>query len=181
MIIFGIDPGMKGGIAWYDYQSDVKYVKPPRMTARPIPIKDGWYNTSDIKLLLKGFPYWNEYEKVVYIEKPSMYPEVRVKKDGVQQKFIKKHLDKLIGGFYLLQGLCVGLGIRVEDVAPKTWQSQVLSGLMGTTKERSVKYVKVMYPYIDLTPGKKTVPHDGMSDALCITSFGIAQEKVRGL
>jgi len=71
---------------------------------------------------------------------------------------------KLLRDFGRLEGLVAAWRIRYELPKPQTWQT-VLKGAPGKGKGRSINYVSKMLPELDLLPGRKCNPHDGLADA----------------
>ena len=97
---------------------------------------------------------------VVYVEKVHSMP-----KQGVASTF------KFGMGYGVIIGICDALGLPYRLVTPQAWKKQVLA---GTTKDKdaAISFVRRAYPHVNLTPGAKRKPHDGMADALCIAEFG---------
>jgi len=63
--------------------------------------------------------------------------------------------------------------IPYEVVRPRIWQKVVLCGIEGAdTKVKSVLKCQRRLPDLDLTPGKKRKPHDGLADAACMALYG---------
>ena len=70
----------------------------------------------------------------------------------------------------------VGLGIPYEITRPRAWQKVVLSGVEGAdTKARSVLKCRREFPTIDLTPGRRRKPMDGIADAACMALYAHKQ------
>lgn len=145
-MIIGIDPGQSGGIAAID--GDASHAVPMPLSGKDI---DG----HEIAKLLK-----NLTPSVVILEKVHAMP-----KQGVSSTF------KFGMGFGLVIGVCEALGIPYRLVTPQAWKKAVLA---GTTKDKdaAIAFVRRAYPTIDLTPGRKRVPHDGIADAVCIAEYG---------
>lgn len=55
---------------------------------------------------------------------------------------------------------------------PSQWTKTALSGVPGSGKSRNIAASRRMFPQVDLTPGKRRKPHDGIADALLLASFG---------
>jgi len=74
-------------------------------------------------------------------------------------------------GYGRLLGVCEALGIPYRLVTPQAWKKRVLA---GTAKDKgaAIAFVKRAFPMVDLTPGKKRVPHDGIADAVCLAEYG---------
>ena len=69
-------------------------------------------------------------------------------------------------GHGLLEGLLLAGGWRYEVPAPARWQKEMHAGCPGADpKTRSVLAARRLLPTLDLTPGRRTKPHDGLADA----------------
>lgn len=60
----------------------------------------------------------------------------------------------------------------VTTVAPRTWQSAVVSGVAGSGKQKAINWCRVFLRDLDLRPGQCTTDHDGLADAACIAEYG---------
>mgnify|MGYP001287182844 CR=1 FL=1 len=75
-----------------------------------------------------------------------------------------------------LDALLVALGIRYVVPTPQQWKRS-LSLPKRSAKERdqgkvdAVELVRCLFPDMDLTPGKRTTPHDGLADAVLIAEY----------
>lgn len=75
-----------------------------------------------------------------------------------------------------IDALFVALGVRYETPTPQQWK-RVLGLPKRSGKERAqgkvdaVEMVKRLFPGIDLTPGRRTTPHDGLADAALIAEY----------
>lgn len=78
-------------------------------------------------------------------------------------------------GYGLWRGIIASLGLECTEVHPKTWQKKVLAGQPGDGKQRAVLFISSRLPDLDLTPGLKRKPHDGLADAGCLCLYGLAQ------
>ncbi|MAX33684.1 MAG: Holliday junction endonuclease [Halomonadaceae bacterium] len=96
----------------------------------------------------------------VILEKVHAMP-----KQGVSSTF------KFGMGFGLVIGVCEALGIPYRLVTPQAWKKVVLAGT-AKDKDAAVTFVRRAYPSINLTPGRKRVPHDGIADAMCMAEYG---------
>jgi len=90
-------------------------------------------------------------------------------KQGVSSTF------KIGQGYGATEMALVLLGIPYETVQPRRWVTDILSGVEGEGKERAIRYVQRQYPALDLTPGKKRTPHDGIADAACLATYARRQ------
>ena len=75
-------------------------------------------------------------------------------------------------GWGLWLGAVSTLGVPVLFPTPQRWQKALLSDLAGDTKARSVAWCRAHLPDLDLTPGRRRVPHDGLADAACLAVYG---------
>ena len=75
-------------------------------------------------------------------------------------------------GWGLWLGGASMLGVPVIIPTPQRWQREMLSDLPGDTKARSVAWCRAHLPELDLTPGRRRVPHDGLADAACLAVYG---------
>jgi hypothetical protein len=69
-----------------------------------------------------------------------------------------------------LDGFLTGLGCRYDIVQPKRWQSEICPG-GDDPKPRSIAACRRLVPALDLTPGRKTKPDDGLADACNIAEY----------
>ena len=75
-------------------------------------------------------------------------------------------------GYGALEMALVSLSIPYEIVRPRKWQSEVLKGIEGADyKARSVLKCRRVFPDIDLTPGRRRKPMDGIADAACMALY----------
>jgi hypothetical protein len=72
----------------------------------------------------------------------------------------------------LLRGVLTGLRIPYLLTPPKRWQSALFDGT-GDPKAQSVERARQLFPTLDLTPGQRTKPHDGLSDAALLAYYGM--------
>ena len=78
-------------------------------------------------------------------------------------------------GWGLWLGAASALGVPVIVPTPQRWQREILADLAGDTKSRSVAWCRAHLPGLDLTPGRRRVPHDGLADAACLAVYGRRQ------
>ena len=64
-----------------------------------------------------------------------------------------------------------------DEVQPRSWRA-ILKGYMRSPrphraewKAAAISYSKILYPALDLTPGKIRVPHDGIAEAALIATW----------
>lgn len=148
--IVGIDPGKSGGWVILDSKSRV-------LDYGIMPIVGGEICVSDLADTLKRYII---NEILVVVEKVHSMP-----KQGVKGVFTFGQ------GYGKLLGMCEALKIRYELVTPQTWKKLVLQSTKRD-KDAAIQFAQRRYPEINLTPGSKKKPHDGIADALCIAAWG---------
>lgn len=151
-MIVGIDPGKSGAMA---------YISPADgCAAMAMPVSGKEIDGAILAAELK-----NLRPSLVVIEKAQAMP-----KQGVASMF---NYGK---GFGVLMGICEALGISYRLVTPQQWKKVVLEGT-AKDKDAAINFVRRAYPGVDLTPGRKKKPHDGMADAICIAEYGARLQK----
>jgi crossover junction endodeoxyribonuclease RuvC len=149
VIFCGIDPGNEGGIARIDSEGRI-------LALDPMPVIKGGRTELDgqaIRAILAVVD-------AVYLERVNA-----MKGWGAGSSW------RFGSGWGLVQGIAVGLGVPLELVLPKRWQRSILGG-ESNDKGRAIAWVKRRWPDVDLAPGRRTKPHDGLADALCLAEFG---------
>jgi hypothetical protein len=73
----------------------------------------------------------------------------------------------------LIRGLLCGLFIPHLLTPARKWQAAMLGSTSGDTKARSIELAQQLLPRLDLTPGKRTTPHDGLADAAMLALYGM--------
>lgn len=152
-MIIGVDPGKVGA---YAFQCD------EGMIASPIPLSGKEIDGRQLSMAFSQL-----MPCTVYIEKAQAMPG-----QGVASMF---NYGK---GFGLILGVCEALGIPYRLITPQAWKKVVLSGT-AKDKDAAVNFVRRAYPGVNLTPGRKQKPHDGMADAVCIAEYGARLERER--
>lgn len=157
MIFFGIDNGLNGGIAAINSLQKVEVL-------RTMPVIKGKTKTQyDIKGIVDVFQNTRYHPSMMFVVLEKAHPRPI---SGKRQCFTTGY------GYGVIQGVLETLGISYGIVNPSEWQKDILKGLKGETKERSIMFCKRKYPSIDFTPTKRsTKPHDGMTDALCMAIY----------
>lgn len=77
---------------------------------------------------------------------------------------------KLGYGVGLWRGILAGRVPTVIEPTPQSWQKVVLRDIPGEGKARSVARAS-MLAGLDLTPGRRRRPHDGLADAACLAIY----------
>jgi crossover junction endodeoxyribonuclease RuvC len=160
MIVAGIDVGLDGALVINSGAG---------LTARATPTLGSGkrsYDLQSMRALLS-----ESGAEQVFIERAQAMPG-----QGVTSMFSTGF------GYGIWQGLLAGLGIPFEVVSPQRWQKEMFVGVTaGDTKAASALVAQRLRPDIDWrrTPRCKG-PHDGMTDAFCISEYGRRQLALRG-
>jgi crossover junction endodeoxyribonuclease RuvC len=168
VIYVGIDNGLLGGIVAIDDKHNVIFAEPT-----PV-IKEK-----------KGKGYKNHYDLMRMRELLALNPHAHVtlekgqaipmRPGGKTAGVSSSAMHGMGRGYGLWEGLLVGMQLRYSVVHPKTWQGAVCRDVPGDTKTRAIITCQRELPGLDLTPGKKKKPHDGMADAACMALFGLSK------
>ncbi|KAB0668962.1 Holliday junction endonuclease [Oryzomonas sagensis] len=146
MIILGIDPGIKGGVAWcWDNGESVK--------SHPMPA-----TRKQLYQLLRDNLAGAKLKAVV--ESVHSMP-----KQGVASTF------KFGKGYGEVLGILTALGAEIIEPTPQAWKKVVLAGT-DKSKDAAIQVAENLYPEINLVPKGCRKPHDGMADAVCLMHYG---------
>lgn len=148
MIVTGIDPGMKGGIAILDNETN-------QMIAAPTPVlgKELDYR--------KVFNVLCEHKpSIIVLEKVHAMPG-----QGVTSMF------NFGMGYGALVALSVISNARLVLVTPQMWKKHVLAGT-NKDKDAAIQFCNHTYPQVNLIPPRCRKAHDGMADAVCLAHYG---------
>ena len=74
-------------------------------------------------------------------------------------------------GYGLWRGILAGRVQTVIEPTPQAWQKVVLRDIPGEGKARAVARA-AQVAGLDLTPGRRRKPHDGLADATCLAIYG---------
>ncbi len=166
-IIIGIDPGKKGGIAILTNN----ILTNNKWTMYPMPIIGKDIDEKELSRI-----FYEVYEKgcdhhwdktFAYLEKVHAMPG-----QGVTSMFTFGM------GYGILRGILSANWIPYQLVTPQAWKKVILAGL-SKDKMESCNYVTRKFPEINLMPGKKRTPHNGIADAVCIAEYGLRLSKER--
>ncbi|ASK18406.1 Holliday junction endonuclease [Halomonas sp. N3-2A] len=146
-MIIGIDPGLSGAIAVIRPDGD------SRASVMPVVGKE-----IDVKALMA----------FIHLVEPTM---VVIEKLGVRPGQSAQSGVTSGTNYGVLLGVIQALGYPLRITRPQEWKAKVLKGTKKD-KDAAINHVRRAYPGVDLTPGKKRVPHDGIADAVCIAEFG---------
>lgn len=165
-MIVGIDPGIKGAIAWLTDDGKIE-------SLRNMPtLKDGKKTLVDGVKIYELLQYDRLNIRLVVLEKVSARPGYK-----------SKGGDQDGGGNGAVSGFSFGrtlgrteipvaiLGIPMEFPTPQRWKKVVLE---GTEKDKAaaIAYVQRRWPSAALIPPRCRVPHDGRAEAILLAEFG---------
>lgn len=147
MIILGIDPGVKGGLAFYAPSSD-------SVKSLPMPMYDGAVDVLKIQDLIISHQV-----SAAYIE----IQHVRGRQSGKGNYTIGKNYGRLTA----VLDLC---GILFVELTPQRWQKPL--GLNGD-KLNTILWCDANHYHVPMTSNRRDArPHDGCSDAIAIAVAG---------
>jgi crossover junction endodeoxyribonuclease RuvC len=151
----GIDPGLSGGV--------VAVQGGEVLLSEPMPVVGTKRRTLDLRGLRALFlDVLDAGPVVAALEHQQPFP-----RDGRVGSF------KCGRGFGSLEAMLVALDVRFVVVRPTAWQRAVCTGVEGDTKLRSILTAQRRLPGLDLTPGRKRKPHDGLADAACLALYAV--------
>lgn len=75
-------------------------------------------------------------------------------------------------GWGLWRGIVAVFGLVVIEPVPSSWTARMFKDVVGEGKERAIHVASNRLPGLDLTPGRKRVPHAGLADAACLALYG---------
>lgn len=167
MIRIGIDNGANGAIVALNRRHEVVCAE-LMPTLDPGVKRNGKRGTKkvlDMRMVVDLFKRLNESDPDVFVvlEHAQVFP-----KEGRSTAFTAGR------SYGAMEMALVAIGIPYEIVRPRAWQKAILSGIEGdNTKVRSVMKCRRRLPDLDLTPGKRRKPHDGLSDAGCMALYAL--------
>ena len=147
MLIVGIDPGMKGGVAWYCTITGVYGAAPMPATRRQL---------HDMLSRLR------ETHGSLHAVVESVHS---MPKQGVASTF------KFGKGVGEILGILTALYATLVEPTPQAWKKLVLAGT-DKSKEAAIQVAENLYPDIKLVLKGCRKPHDGMADAVCLMHYG---------
>jgi crossover junction endodeoxyribonuclease RuvC len=160
-MICGIDPGLSGGLACLDQAGHL-------IGLEVMPIVKGGRrgcNGGKAELYLPGVTgLWIGWGVThVFLERV-----------GPMKGWGASSAWRFGAGWGMLQGLAAGMGLSLVLVTPQRWQAAILG---GTSQDKTQAIVEALrrWPTANLRPGRRTKPHDGLADALCLAEFGRQQ------
>lgn len=168
-MIVGIDPGIKGAIAWLTEDGQIDSLEDMPT------LKDGKKTLVDAVKLYNLLKFDVVSIRLVVLEKVGARPGYKSKghRGGDQDE----------GGQGAVSGFSFGrtlgrtetpiaiLGLPMEFPTPQRWKKVVLEGT-EKDKQAAIAYVQRRWPDAELTPPRCRVPRDGRADAILLAEFG---------
>lgn len=159
MRIMGIDPGLSGGIAWFDLQGKAHAVAMPVLNHRP--------DVAAIKAILR----LEDIDRVI-MESLGIRPGQSANAGATAGI-----------NWGIIAGTLAALEIPVLEVSPQRWKpvlgiaNRTAKGETKPTpkqiKERSIALAVQLFPTVSLLPSERCrVRHDGMAEALLLAEYG---------
>ena len=148
MKIIGIDPGMKGGIAILNTESNHMRAVPTPLIGKEI----------DYRMLHETLTAYEP--NIIVIEKVHAMPG-----QGVTSMF------NFGLGYGALVALATVSTARVVLVTPQMWKKHVLAGT-SKDKDAAIQFCNHTYSNVNLILPRCRNAHDGMADAVCLAHYG---------
>lgn len=160
MLICGIDPGLKGGIAFLDYFEGKR-----TLHTYPMPLLK---KQIDVLAFAKLLENWK--------------PDLVVIEDLLALRIMNRKSIQTCGLNYgKLLSVAISQGIEVETVKAITWQNHTCPKKLfpyPDTKTRAFKRASQLHPTHDFHLGRETF-HDGLTDATLIAEYGVILSQTR--
>lgn len=161
MIFLGIDPGKSGG--WAVVGSECK--------AGVMPMVDKEIDAKALHDLLKRYQ-----PAFVAVEKAASMSGTTASGGRLSAP---RSMFSYGMGYGKIRGILeAGLWPHAL-VTPQAWKKQILAGT-AKDKAAAIEHCRRAYPDINLTPGSRRKPHDGIADAVCIAEYA-ARNAPRGV
>lgn len=157
----GIDPGLKGGIAFRSESEGIHL--------QPMPVNDDGVDIKELARLLREFA---PDIRVAYLEHVTAAP-MKGRLQGTQSMF------NFGCGFGIVRGVLGTLKIETVLVRPQTWMKVMhIRETAADTKERSRAAFRRYFPGVNvLATARSRVDHEGMIEAGLIAEYGLRIEK----
>ena len=147
MLIVGIDPGMKGGVAWFCTVSKQYGCQPMPETRRQL------------------FTLLRDLRETYGVVRSVVESVHSMPKQGVASTF------KFGKGYGEILGILTALYAEIIEPTPQEWKRYVLKGT-AKDKDAAIQVAENLYPEVVLVPKGCRKPHDGMADAMCLMHYG---------
>lgn len=170
MIIIGVDPGVRGGIATIAPSGIVTAIPIPTITIQKNGKNRTAYNHTEVGNIFREL---GKHDCFAVLEEQQPRPVYYKDKRGKEKKQGATSLFSTGCGFCLLKQALVDFEISHEIIPPKEWQKKIgISGGKGNTKTQSIEICKRLFPNLSLLPTPKSrKDSDGLADAALIAEF----------
>ena len=175
MKIIGIDPGLKGGIAFLEDGLIVKLIKMPvtklatktkkkvkEMTAKEKKLHKAKKPVFKSKTIVDSKAVYdsvlNFKPDLVVIEKPFYL--------GINSAVVVGTTAENVGRLY---GVAEGLGHKILRVPANSWKGYFD---LEADKENAIAKAEELFPHVDLVPPRCRGKSDGMAEALLLAVYG---------
>jgi crossover junction endodeoxyribonuclease RuvC len=167
VIVVGIDPGKSGAVVAIDSSN---LLPVGAWYAEQDYCSSGEYQDDRMAEVMRCCAAGAAVPKLVLIERQHAMP----KQGGTSCLTIGI-------GFGLWRGICAGLGLPREIVSAPIWQKEMFRGVPGADKkDQAARVAQMRVPSLNLFPGRRRKPHDGLADACCLALWGIRQNVAEG-
>ena len=151
--VIGIDPGREGAIVRLD-GSEAQALDLP-------------YNGGELDGRQLTASLWVLGRAHVVVERAQSFP-----RQGIASAF------KYGRDYGRILGVLDALGWPYETVPPAVWHRAIVGGDPAEGKARAAQVVAQLLPDLELRPGRRKKPHEGIVDAAAIAVWG--QRRIRG-
>lgn len=175
MKTIGIDPGIKGGLAFLEDGLLKKLCKMPlvkeetkkkkklkSMTAKEKKERKAGKTiyTTKFKVDSKTIMDWIAEFKpdLVVIEQPFYL--------AIESRTSTATIAENVGRLY---GIAEGLGLNLLKIRPQKWKGYFE---LGADKQEAIEKAEELFPSVNLIPARSRTKHDGMAEALLLAKYG---------
>lgn len=163
--VIGIDPGLKGGLAFLNENELIVHPTPTFTKTFMKKGKKSQRNEMDLDLVREIMSTYDETSLQIdcaYLEHVSAMPG-----QGVTGMF------RFGQNFGQWQGVLSGFGIRTELVRPQTWKACFK---LNRSKTTSLELARELWPN-NTEESFRLKKHDGMAEAALIAKYGFDKER----
>jgi len=175
MKVIGIDPGLKGGIAFLEDDHLIQVVKMPttqletktkkkvkQMTVKEKKLhksKQAVYKTKTIVDSKVVYDLITDFEPdLTIIEEPFALPTESRRSTTT----IERNMGRILG-------IIESQRYKLESVRPHKWKGYFD---IGADKEEAIAKAEELYPEVNLIPPRGRVKSDGMAEAILLAVYG---------
>lgn len=181
-VYIGIDNGISGAIAVVSEDRNAAFVLPIPIVSHSATKRKRDKKTGQMVTAVKKS---NSYDTdglanlFVLLRQNYDIRGVYLEQAQVMHRDGKVSAGKVMVGFGIMQGVLAALGIGYSLVAPQTWQSRLIKGVIGVdTKERAFKVAKTIYPFMHdslarVNRNGRTEINDGACDAILLAELAL--------